>query len=429
MNSSIGADDKTVIYTGGLPPSAKLVCLDVMLDESLHDLDITLGTQDETLGRGDNNSFPIKFNKVSRNHAQITYANQQWIIEDLNSANGTYINEQVIKKAAMGQGDIVVIGQVPFRFEIKRSSPAPAAPAKMPEPSNDYVGDSGTMYAQHVGVIEQLAKSDEAEEDLPPPVTPIKSAPASPAAHPGYSAPQANKKSGGKFKFLFLLLFILGGVGGFMYWEKNKQSREVHRLYVSYSKNIQRFLENYESVSNKRTPSNTLDLEKEQLRKITARVEVALSEFKNHEGLKDLKKRLLFLMFERDLLNYIRSANYYDAGNLVENTRAEIDAIILNRSTSTHNFDGLIDLADIAVRFKRFSEQYPDPKPDATRSPDEYELRKMREVKVRFIERKKANYLLLSVTYSRFHELLERIEKEDIRLLNRWEELVKRGSE
>ncbi len=52
----------------------------------------------------------------------------------------------------------------------------------------------------------------------------------------------------------------------------------------------------------------------------------------------------------------------------------------------------------------------------------------MNNKKVRFIERKKSNYLLLSVTYSRLNQLLERIEKEDIQLLNRWQEMVRRES-
>ncbi len=432
MNNNTGADDRTVIYTGESSPSAKLVCLDIMLDESLHDLDVRLGVQDETIGRGDDNSICIRYNKISRNHARISFAKNQWLIEDLESANGVYINEQRINKAAMGQGDIVVIGQVPFRFEIEQTSPGMAAIIE--ESPDDYVGDSGTMYAQHVGVIESLASSDEINDDhvdeLPPPAFASKQHSGTENT-PRASSPQQTyspDKPKGKKKYLLLLVLIIASIGGAFYWDNNNQKREVEKLHKQFAKDVRQFLENFESNAGTQSSSGTSDSEQNELRQISARVEVALNQNPKHDGLNKLKQQVLFLSFERDLLQQLQNSKYYDADGSIERARSEINAISTNDVKASKNFNGLLDLAEIAVRFNRFSEQYPDPKPNATIAPDEYNLRKMNEVKAQFINKKKANYQLLSVTYSRFHQLLEQIEREDIRLLNRWQEIRKRGS-
>ena len=428
MNNDNGDDDRTVIYTGASSPAARLVCLDTMLDASLQDLDIRLGVQDETIGRSDNNSICIKFNKLSRNHARISLENGKWIIQDLNSANGIYINEQRVTKSAMGQGDIVVIGQIPFRFEIE-NAPAGSAPEPVAAPVDAYEGDSGTMYAQHVGVIESLVtddKEDEQLEDLPPP-------PPSAAARveAGGSAAsqkvlyQKVQKKGGAFKYVFLLVLVAAAGGGYFYWQKNSRSHEIDELHVRYSKSVQYFLEKYES-NNTRTPSTTLDKELEDIRKIAARVDVALEQGRDHEGLKQLKQKLLFLSFERELLKLLREKAFFDADRIIKNTREEIGTIEIRRVKDKLNYDSMLDLAKTAVRFKRFSDQFPDATPASDRVPDEYELRKMIEVKSDFIDKKKENYLLLSVTYTRLHQLLENIEEVDIRLLNRWQEIRKR---
>ena len=45
------------------------------------------------LGKEGNQKFPILNAGVSRRHALLTIENNRWILEDLNSTNGTYISE------------------------------------------------------------------------------------------------------------------------------------------------------------------------------------------------------------------------------------------------------------------------------------------------------------------------------------------------
>lgn len=423
MNPSHGVDDKTVIYTGASSPAARLVCLDTLLDESLNDLDIRLGVQDETLGRGENNSIAIRYNKLSRNHAHIRFEGNKWIIEDLKSANGTYINEQRIVRSAMGQGDIVVIGQIPFRFEVIGT---PEGNQSQAAPEQDYVGDAGTMYAQHIGVIEQLAGSiednDEQLEDLPPP--------------PSNKTPQKNNESehsyrtsrqrkSGWLKYLMLLLLIGAGVGGYFFWQTQAESSKVDSLAHRLGKNLQYFLERYE-VENNRTPLKELDLELSDLRKISKRIQEAVVSNPNHSGLLKVQQQAIFLTFERQFLKLLRDDAFYDADKLVKDTRLALDSITIDDPKKRQNFSGLLDLADTTIRFRRFSDQYPDPAPTTTKIPDDFDLRQMLEVKTQFIDRKKENYLLLSVTYTRLYQMLEKTEEKDIRLLNRWQDIIKR---
>lgn len=427
MNNKNTDDDQTVIYTGSSSPSARLVCLDTMLDDCLRSLDIRLGVQDETLGRSDNNSISIKYNKMSRNHARISFENSKWTIEDLNSANGIYINEQQVDKAAMGQGDIVVIGQVPFRFEIE-SAPPGMEQVDQSTPADDYVGDSGTMYAQHVGVIESLASTDDPDEeqlnDLPPPPE-IQSTQTPPPASSHYEPPPAKKGNGfAKIISLFLFVSILGG--GYWYWQSNAGNKQSDQLYKTYSKDVQLFLEQIEST-NTITPDAILTSEINELQGIAARVDVAAEQASNHSGLESLKRKLAFLIYERKLSLLLQNDSLYDAEHLINETRTGLKVSGNSSDNTTEDFSGLMALSETAVQFKRFSDQYSNPAPDSGKQPDQYDLSKMLEIKSDFISLKKQNYQNLSVVYTRLHQLLERVEEKDIRILNRWQEIRKRS--
>ncbi|WP_027632002.1 FHA domain-containing protein [Clostridium hydrogeniformans] len=70
-----------------------------------------------TLGRRDDNSIILNDQYVSGYHAKIYLRNNQCIIEDLNSTNGTFINEEDIKgKRYVEEGDKIKIGSVEFKI-------------------------------------------------------------------------------------------------------------------------------------------------------------------------------------------------------------------------------------------------------------------------------------------------------------------------
>lgn len=68
--------------------------------------------------------------KVSREHCRIFSQSTGWVVEDLNSRNGTYVNAQRIKKRLLQPGDRLRIGQTEFEYNAGAAgSPVPAAGA------------------------------------------------------------------------------------------------------------------------------------------------------------------------------------------------------------------------------------------------------------------------------------------------------------
>ena len=64
-----------------------------------------------TIGRGPDNSIPIDNLAVSSRHAQIKSEQGRLVIEDLDSLNGTFVNNQRVKRAALKSGDVVMVGK------------------------------------------------------------------------------------------------------------------------------------------------------------------------------------------------------------------------------------------------------------------------------------------------------------------------------
>jgi hypothetical protein len=69
------------------------------------------------VGRQPGCQIQINNNNISRQHARITNANGQWMVEDLNSSNGTYVNGQRITGSyPIRPGDRLGLGKYEFLF-------------------------------------------------------------------------------------------------------------------------------------------------------------------------------------------------------------------------------------------------------------------------------------------------------------------------
>ncbi len=70
-----------------------------------------------TIGRGVENDIVIVSKRVSREHARIRRDGRKLFLEDLNSTNGTFLNEQrVLSPQLLRDGDQVMIGDILFTF-------------------------------------------------------------------------------------------------------------------------------------------------------------------------------------------------------------------------------------------------------------------------------------------------------------------------
>ena len=65
------------------------------------------------VGRDRTCSIVLSHPAVSRRHAKITHSGSGWVLEDLKSANGTYVNNTRIDRANLKPGDVVRFGADP----------------------------------------------------------------------------------------------------------------------------------------------------------------------------------------------------------------------------------------------------------------------------------------------------------------------------
>lgn len=116
----------TVVMTGAIPAPAGSGAELLLPDGST----LPLG-QLNTIGRDPNQcslAFPDT-DRLSRRHACIEQAGGDWIISDLGSTNGTYINgTRISGPSALRPGDQIGLGSFMLRFHIPGMALAPVAP-------------------------------------------------------------------------------------------------------------------------------------------------------------------------------------------------------------------------------------------------------------------------------------------------------------
>ncbi len=98
--------------------------------------EISLGQDTLTIGRLPDNVLQIDNLAVSGHHAKIYWDQDHYVVEDLGSLNGTYVNNQRVGKSALRTGDQVTIGkhQVQFKDEGQKAPP-PAHATEKPGPA------------------------------------------------------------------------------------------------------------------------------------------------------------------------------------------------------------------------------------------------------------------------------------------------------
>ena len=77
-----------------------------------------------TIGRNPGNDIHIDNLGVSKQHAKISKQDSAYVIEDLNSTNGTFINNKRIAKAILNDSDEVHIGKHSLKISVQPQSKA-----------------------------------------------------------------------------------------------------------------------------------------------------------------------------------------------------------------------------------------------------------------------------------------------------------------
>ncbi len=75
------------------------------------------------IGRSERNEYPIANDTVSSRHARLSFHHNQWRIEDMNSTNGTFLNdERVSVPTVIVSGDELRCGNVNMLIHIEEKS-------------------------------------------------------------------------------------------------------------------------------------------------------------------------------------------------------------------------------------------------------------------------------------------------------------------
>jgi pSer/pThr/pTyr-binding forkhead associated (FHA) protein len=69
-----------------------------------------------TIGRRFDNNLVVSVNTVSRHHAIIQLEEDHYVIIDLNSTGGTYVNDKRVTKAVLKSGDSILLADTPLVF-------------------------------------------------------------------------------------------------------------------------------------------------------------------------------------------------------------------------------------------------------------------------------------------------------------------------
>jgi diguanylate cyclase (GGDEF)-like protein len=77
---------------------------------------IPLNSQDLLLGRAETADVVLDLENVSRSHALVTHRSGNFVLRDLESTNGTYVNDVRVAEHALRDGDRVQIGRAILKF-------------------------------------------------------------------------------------------------------------------------------------------------------------------------------------------------------------------------------------------------------------------------------------------------------------------------
>jgi len=90
-------------------------------DATLQEIPITKSSI--TIGRVNKNDIKIENLAVSRQHAKIVQDGDRYIIEDLNSLNGTFINDKRVMKGILRNNDEILVGKHTLVFIDEEEKP------------------------------------------------------------------------------------------------------------------------------------------------------------------------------------------------------------------------------------------------------------------------------------------------------------------
>jgi len=128
--------------------------------------DFPLTSPVTVIGRGEDCHLRVPLADVSRKHCEIRVGLQELEVKDLDSANGTFVNDSRVKTGPLKAGDKLALGKVVFTVQID-GQPAeiePAQPAEQPAAAGEQDVEAAIKLEADIGGPEDfLIEQDEAD--------------------------------------------------------------------------------------------------------------------------------------------------------------------------------------------------------------------------------------------------------------------------
>jgi pSer/pThr/pTyr-binding forkhead associated (FHA) protein len=124
-----------------------------------------------TIGRDPGNDIILRDPKVSRHHAEIVFERGFFVLHDLASANGTYVNGKRIRVAPLTHGARLRMGNTYGRFSEELPTEAEGTPMGVAEPYDQPVPpteDLGVLDIHPTSQIERVNMKTLPQQKLDP---------------------------------------------------------------------------------------------------------------------------------------------------------------------------------------------------------------------------------------------------------------------
>ena len=127
----------------------------------------TFNKKDVSIGRDPGSDIFLDNAGISRQHARIERTPGGYVVEDLGSANGTFINDSQVQKEFVGHDDVVQIGKFTLWIGVESDRRARSLRTQQMNPG----GFEGTTVLDPEALLEmkKTAHSDDAPASVPAP--------------------------------------------------------------------------------------------------------------------------------------------------------------------------------------------------------------------------------------------------------------------
>ena len=102
-----------------LADESYMVCRILVLGEEEARQEYLVSSAERYLGRDEGNDIVLDDEEVSARHARVTFAEGVFLVEDLQTTNGTFVNgERILEPTRLQNEDLIKIGRTILQFRV-----------------------------------------------------------------------------------------------------------------------------------------------------------------------------------------------------------------------------------------------------------------------------------------------------------------------